>query len=168
MEKKVIDATLINGWAIDNNPLDEPNYPIKKYTGDDHRRKNWTRPALQATDKEILKSTERPFLSAVFGTKHSPVALSGALRRFAFKCSENMYRHWLPLLLADRIDVVESIVSDIFHGRIPRLAKERGWGAIAKYRPMLLVRKIFVRLLVVAIVVVLTLYFRDHEFYKHH
>ena len=168
MEQKVIDATLIHGWGMDNDPLDEPNYPIKNYTGDDHLRKNWNRPRLQQTNKEILKSTERPYLSAVFGTKNVPVALSGALRRFAFKYSENMYRHWLPLLLADRIDVVESLVSDIFHGRIPRLAKERGWGAIAKYRPMLLVRKIFVRLFVIALIVVLIMYCRDHEFYKHY
>jgi hypothetical protein len=166
MEKKIIDATLINGWGIDNNPLDEPNYPIKTYTGDDHKRKNWARPTLQTTDKEILKSTERPFLSAVFGTKQPPTALSGLLRKIAFKYSENMYRHWLPLLLADRIDVIESLVSDIFHARIPRLAKERGWGAIAKYRPMLLVRKIVVRLLIVAVVVLLIMYCRDHEFYK--
>ncbi|MDF2449552.1 MAG: hypothetical protein K0R26_2056 [Bacteroidota bacterium] len=158
MEKKVIDYTKINGWGVDHDPENEPTYPIKKYTGDDHQRKNWSRPPLQKTTVEILKSTERPYNTAVFGSVYPPKGLSGAIRRLAFKYSENMYRHWLPLLLADRIDVIEGLFGDIFHGRIPRLLHERGWGALWKFRPDLLIRKIIVRLLVLAAVVFLIIY----------
>lgn len=148
MEKKIIDPSTVNGWGMDFDEQDEPNYPIKHYTGDDHNRKNWARPSLQPVNLEVLKSTERPMISAVFGTRNPPKALSGAIRRYAFKFSENMIRHWLLLLFADRIDVVEGIFSDLFHGRLPRLMKERGWAAIAKHKPMLLLWKILIRLII--------------------
>lgn len=140
----------IKGWGVDNVPDDEPNYPMKHNTGADHNRLRWNRPELQEDTVEILKSTERPSKSAVYGTVAPPKGLSGALRRYAFKHSENMYRHWLPLLLADRIDVLEGILSDIRSGRVPNLIAERGWGAIWKHKPALLVRKIAVRLSVFA------------------
>jgi hypothetical protein len=158
MEKKVIDPAAIKGWGIDFDLQDEPNYPIKHYTGDDHNRKNWSRPSLQPVNVEILKSTERPVISAVFGSGTPPKALSGALRRTAFKYSESMIRHWLILLMADRFDVIESIFGDIFHGRLPRLIKERGWGAIAKYRPALLVWKILIRLVIFGALAMLIFY----------
>jgi hypothetical protein len=158
MEQKIIDPTTIKGWGIDADPNDTPNYPIKHYTGDDHERSNWQRPALQATDVEILKSTERPGLSAVFGTNNPPRGLSGMLRRFAFTYSENMYRHWLPLLMADRIDVIEAELEDLLHGIIPNLIAERGWGAIGKNNPGMLSRKIIVRLVILGTVAALIAY----------
>lgn len=148
----------IKGWGIDNNPEDEPNYPMKHYTGADHNRIRWNRPEQQKETVEILKSTERPSNSAVFGTVAPPKGLSGVLRRYAYKHSENMYRHWLPLLLADRIDVLEGMLSDLMKGRLPRPAAERGWGAIWKHKPSLLVRKIAVRLSVFAAIGAFFLY----------
>ena len=158
MKNTTIDPSSITGWACDADPKNEPTYPMKHYTGDDHIRKNWLRPALQKSDVEVLKSTEHPYITAVYGSKVPPRGLSGALRRFAFRYSENMYRHWLSLLLADRVDVVESFFGDIFRGRIPNPAGERGWGAIARYRPWLLVRKITVRLLLLGAIAAFIIY----------
>jgi hypothetical protein len=158
MEQKIINTALLTGWGIDSDPIDQPNYPIKHYTGDDHSRKNWQRPTQQAANVEILMSIERPYISAVFGTKLPPKGLSGALRRFAFKYSENMYRHWLPLLMADRIDTIESAFGDLFHGRFPRVFRERGWRALWKFKPGVVIRKIIVRLVVLAAIVALIVY----------
>jgi hypothetical protein len=155
-----INYRKIKGWNIDTNPDDEPTYPMKKYTGDDHKRIHWQRPSQQKQTVEILKSTERPALPAVYGTALPPSGLSGAIRRFAYKYSENRFRHWLPLLMADRIDVVEGIFSDLIHGRIPNLVGERGWGALWKYNRPLLMRKIAVRLLVAGAVAGAILYAR--------
>ena len=55
------------------------------------------------------------------------------IRRYAFRYSEGSYGHWLPLVLADRINVVEGIIDDIAHGHIPNFFKERGWAAEWKY-----------------------------------
>jgi hypothetical protein len=141
----------IKGWGVDADPADHPNYPIKHYTGDDHSRLNWHRPTLQTReDVEILMSTERPFLPAVYGTNLPPRGLSGAIRRAAFQYSENRYRHWLPLLMADRVNVVEGVLTDLAKGHVPNVYKERGWDAEWKYNRGLLVAKIAVRAALVA------------------
>jgi hypothetical protein len=31
----------IPGWGIDADPENEPTYPMKTYTGDDHKRSNY-------------------------------------------------------------------------------------------------------------------------------
>ena len=112
----------IKGWGIDADPKNEPTYPMKRYTGDDHNRLNWQRPVQQPThNMEILHSIERPNLSAVFGTAPPPSGLSGVIRRMAFKHSENSYAHWLPLILADRINVVEGVIDDLLHGHVPNI-----------------------------------------------
>ena len=72
-----------------------------------------------------------------------------------------MYRHWLPLLLADRVDVIESEIEDLMHGHIPNLVGERGWGAIGKHAPALLTRKILVRIAIVLAIAALIAYQAD-------
>lgn len=117
----------INGWGIDADPENEPTYPMKKYTGDDHQRLNYERPPLQEVDVEVLKSNERPNLTAVVGTSTPPSGLSGMIRRHAFKYSEGQWAHWLSLILADRINMVEGIIEDFAHGHVPNIWNERGW-----------------------------------------
>lgn len=123
----------IPGWGIDANPDDKPNYPMKNYTGDDHQRLNYERPPLQEQTVEVLHSIERPGLTAVFGTSTPPSGLSGSIRRFAFKYSESTYSHWVPLVLADRVNVIEGIIADLKKGIVPNLIAERGWKAEWKY-----------------------------------
>ncbi len=142
MENKVKDYTHIKGWGIDANPDNEPTYPIKKYTGDDHNRINWVRPPLQPQTVEVLHSNERPGLSAVYGTVQPPSGLSGRLRRFAFKYSESSYGHWFPLILADRINVFEGIADDLKRGHVPNLFAEKGWNAEWKYNRKGLLKKV--------------------------
>src|SRR5687767_2833276 len=66
----------IKGWGIDADRENEPTYPMKKYTGDDHRRLNYERPEQQPVNIEILQSNERPHVTAVFGTSTPPSGLS--------------------------------------------------------------------------------------------
>ena len=155
MENKRIDPETINGWAMDADEKNEPTYPIKNYNGDDHQRINWERPELQDASVEILKSTERPYNSAVFGTTLPPKNISGMIRRIAFKYSENKYRRWLPLILADRINVIEGVIEDLFKGRVPNFYKDTGWSVIAKHNPKLLAKKIAIRLVAIGVLVYL-------------
>jgi hypothetical protein len=69
----------------------------------------------------------------VFGTSTPPEGLSGRLRRYAFKYSESSYAHWVPLVLADRINVFEGIIDDFKKGIVPNIFAERGWQAEWKY-----------------------------------
>lgn len=123
----------IKGWGIDADPENEPTYPMKHYTGDDYRRLNYDRPTQQTRTVEILHSNERPTITAVFGTSTPPKGLSGQLRRHAFKYSEGNWNHWLTLLLADRVDMIEGIVEDVKKGQFPNIIAERGWTAEWKY-----------------------------------
>lgn len=138
------DYSHIKGWGMDADPENEPTYPMKNYTGDDHKRLNWERPPLQLRDVEVLHSNERPSLSAVFGTSNPPTGLSGDLRRYAFKYSESSYGHWLPLILADRINVIEGIVDDLRKGHVPNIFAEKGCKAEWKYNPRGTLKRILV------------------------
>ncbi|WP_345947988.1 hypothetical protein ABDD95_14130 [Mucilaginibacter sp. PAMB04274] len=142
MESTEKDFSHIKGWGIDADPKNEPTYPMKKYTGDDHKRINWVRPPLQPVTVEILHSNERPNVTAVFGTVAPPSGLSGAIRRYAFKYSESSYGHWLPLLLADRVNVVEGVIDDLKRGHVPNIFAEKGWGAEWKYNRKALIQKV--------------------------
>jgi len=151
MENLSNDYTHIKGWGIDADPENEPTYPMKKYTGDDHKRLNWERPPLQPVMVEVLHSTERPNISAVFGTSTPPSGLSGAIRRYAFQFSENQYMRCLPLLLAARVNVVEGIVDDLKHGHIPNIFAEKGMKAELKHNPKGLAKKVLVTIAVTSI-----------------
>jgi hypothetical protein len=134
MDKYLIDPKAVPGWGIDADPDNDPTYPMKPNRTDvEQQGYTWERPTQQAADVEILQSNERPNLSAVFGTASPPSGLSGMIRRWAFRWSENEYNHWLPLILADRVNVVEGIIEDIGHGKFPNIWKEKGYNASWKH-----------------------------------
>ncbi|MFD2741805.1 MULTISPECIES: hypothetical protein [Sphingobacterium] len=132
----------IPGWGIDADPENEPTYPMKKYTGDDHKRSDYERADQQKQEILLLKSPERPAISRVFGTTVPPSGLSGAIRRYAFHYSEDKIRHWIPLILADRIQVWEGLLNDLKRGYIPNIVAERGWNIEWKHNPKGMVKKI--------------------------
>src|SRR4051812_39321610 len=142
----------IKGWGIDADTGNEPNYPMKHWNGDDHKRLNYERPVQQPLTVEKLHSNERPSVSAVFGTSSPPSGVSGMLRRHAFKYSEGKWAHWLTLLLADRVNVVEGIISDIGKGHFPNIIAERGWKAEWKYNRKGMVKNIAIGVVVTAAV----------------
>ena len=142
MDTQNIDYKNIPGWGMDADPENEPTYPMKNYTGDDHNRNEYERSVQQPESVEILKSNERPALTRVFGTSVPPSGLSGMIRRYAFKHSEDRYRHWIPMILADRINVVEGLLEDLSKGHIPNLVSERGWKVEWKYNPKGMIKKV--------------------------
>lgn len=122
----------IKGWAVDANSKNDPTYPIRsRFDGD--QTGVWQRPAQQEQADGILQSNERPNLPSVFGTSMPAANVSGAIRRYAFRFSEGRYRHWLLLLLADRVNVVEGLAHDAMEGQVPHCLDERGFNAEWKY-----------------------------------
>lgn len=136
--------THIRGWGADIDAENEPTYPMKKYTGDDHQRLHYKRPPNQNSNVEILQSNERPNITAVYGTSAPPSGLSGKIRRIAFRYSEGSFGHWIPLLIADRINVIEGIIEDVRNGTVPNIFAERGWKAGWKYNRAGLVKKLVI------------------------
>jgi hypothetical protein len=134
----------IPGWGHDADPENDPTYPMKNWTGDDHNRIHYEREPQQPETVEILKSIERPELSRVFGTSSPPSGLSGMIRRFAFKFSESTYAHWFPLVLADRINVIEGYLEDFSKGIVPNPIAERGLTSEWKYNREAVIKNIVV------------------------
>lgn len=51
-------------------------------------------------------------LTPVFGTSVPPRGISGIMRRVAYRIPEHYARHWLLLLAADRVDVLEGRIGE--------------------------------------------------------
>ena len=129
-------ATLTNnipGWGMDADPENDPTYPMKHANGADHQRLNYEKAPQQRVDIEMLHSIERPGVTRVFGTSTPPAGVSGAIRRFAYKFSEATATHWMTLILADRVDVIQGKINDITQGVFPNPWIERGWRAEWKH-----------------------------------
>jgi hypothetical protein len=149
MEQSLIDPSQVKGWGVDADPKNDPTYPMKKRNNGEHAGYSWERPPQQPITVEILHSNERPNVTATFGTSTPPSKLSGVLRRKAFKYSESSYGHWLPLMLADRVSVVEGLLDDLAHGHIPNIVGELGWKAEWKHNRKSLLTSILVRVVLI-------------------
>ena len=150
MEHKAIDPSQIKGWGVDADPKNDPTYPMKDRNDGEHAGYSWERPPQQPITVEVLHSNERPDVTSVFGTSTPPSGPSGALRRLGFRYSESSYGHWLPLVLADRVSVVEGVLEDLKQGRVPNLFAERGWKAEWEHNRTSLVRRILIRAVLVS------------------
>jgi hypothetical protein len=136
---------------------------MKNYNGADHDRLNYDRAPQQPVNIEVLHSNERPGITRVFGTSTPPSGVSGMLRRYAFKYSEGSSAHWLTLILADRVNVVEGIVDDLRHGHVPNIFAERGWNAEWKYNRKGLIKKVAVTAVIATVAIAFLSKKRKHR-----
>jgi hypothetical protein len=139
-ERSSMKRTDIPGWGADLDHANRPAYPMERMPP---RLDNvhWTQPEDQPLNMTVFHSTERPGVTPLFGTSAPPTGLSGKLRGAAYRLSENDIRHWLLLLLADRVNMVEGIGEDLLQGRVPNLLAEMGIASEWKYNRAGLVRK---------------------------
>jgi hypothetical protein len=140
MSNTPVDAATIPGWGVDANPDNDPTYPMR-HVEDQTRGLTWTRPDQQQPAVEVLRSIEHNRLPAVVGTSTPPKALSGMIRRAAFRRSESDWLHWLMLMGADRLGVVEGVVADLTHGKVPNIPAEMGIRAEWQHNRAGLMRK---------------------------
>lgn len=124
----------ITGWGADLDHANRPAYPRERKP---NRLEgvHWQEPERQAKTVEVLCSNERPAITPLFGTTVPPSGVSGAMRRFAFRYSENDLRHWLVLLAADRVNMIEGLAGDLSGGRVPNIYAEMGGPAELKHNP---------------------------------
>ncbi|HJT17901.1 MAG TPA: hypothetical protein VJ853_10950 [Thermoanaerobaculia bacterium] len=104
------DYRTINGWGADLDPANRPAVPrelpsnVTTVRGD---VKHWQQP-----HQKIFMSNEMPGLTPVFGETCPPHGVSGALREYAFQFGEATSRHWMTLMLADRVERIEAELWD--------------------------------------------------------
>jgi hypothetical protein len=114
----------IPGWGVDLDPADRPSYPKldRQPTG-----AHWTFPERQPEQQPRERSIEHRFVTPVFGTAQPLRGVSGRLRRLAYaRWSEGRNAHWLALIAADRVDVVEGFLGSAVRGRPDNLLAETG------------------------------------------
>jgi hypothetical protein len=132
-ERESIDlSSRIKGWGSDLDPRVRPGVPRDKapQLGVEHL---YPPIKQQPPLVKIHKSTEHGRLTPVFGTSCPPAGLSGRIRDFGYKFSEGRLARWMTLIFADRVNVVEDVLSDLAHGRIPNIPKEMGLKSELKY-----------------------------------
>jgi hypothetical protein len=151
-----IDPESVIGWGIDADPKNDPTYPYRNRSEDQGLTKDWERPPQQQSDVEVLQSIEHIRTPAVFGTSTPPRGLSGMMRRLAFRWSESNWLHWLILMGADRVNVVEGVVQDLGHARIPNIPAEMGVKSEWRHNRAGLVKKLSIAGAVTAVLVVLS------------
>lgn len=112
----------IPGWGVDLRAEDRPGIP-KELNQETTLSPNHHEPigTKQVPGLGIQLTLERGSYPPVFGTSVRPKPVSNAIRDFAFRYSEDKLRHWILLLFADRVNMVEGWVEDIAHGKAPML-----------------------------------------------
>jgi hypothetical protein len=129
----------IQGWGADLDRKDRPAVPMER-TPPRFIHPHRDIPQ-QVQNVEVFVSPERPGITPIFGTAQPPRNLSGMIRRLAYKLTENDIRHWLLLIVADRVNVVEGIGEDLARGRVPNVLGEMGLRAELRHNPYGLVKK---------------------------
>ena len=100
----------IPGWGVDLDPKDRPSVPKEQFIPD-LTGAHWEFPERQPERWPRERSIEHKFLTPVFGTAQPLSGVSGAIRRYAYaRFSEGRAAHWLLLMAADRVNVVENVV----------------------------------------------------------
>ena len=97
----------IPGWGADLDPRDRPSVPRERFDPALNGAA-WTFPDRQPEKHPRERSIEHKFLTPVFGTSCPPTGVSGVMRRYAYTLSEARAGHWLILLAADRVNVLEA------------------------------------------------------------
>ena len=121
----------IPGWGVDLDPKNRPSYPKEVLNLDTGA--HWEFPDRQIQRWRREKSPEHRFVTPVFGTACPPKGLSGIMRKYAYRLSEGRATHWLLLIAADRVDVIESRLGAITKGRPDNPIKESGIAAEVRY-----------------------------------
>ncbi|MGZ8997616.1 MAG: hypothetical protein ACXW2T_02055 [Allosphingosinicella sp.] len=151
-----ITPTSVVGWGMDADTENDPTYPYRDRSKDEGLTKDWDRPPLQNSDVEILQSIEHIRQPAVFGTSTPPSAVSGMMRRAAFRWSESNWLHWLILMGADRVNVVEGLFGDLVRARMPNIPAEMGIRSEWKHNKKGLAKKVAVAAALTTGVILLT------------
>jgi hypothetical protein len=93
--------------AVDASPENRPGVPREAEPRPDEGA-HWVLPPRQQPTVRVFRRQGLEELTPVFGTAQPPHGVSGLLRWLAYRAPEHRARHWAGLMLADRIDILET------------------------------------------------------------
>jgi hypothetical protein len=92
----------IESRGVDLDPRQRPGVPMEQPP---HPRMGAQMPIEpQHSDYPVLKHGGRREIPPVYGTAVPPKGLSGVLRKLGYHYPDHLARHWMVLLVADRVD----------------------------------------------------------------
>lgn len=97
----------IFGAGADARMGERPGVPMEKEPPEPAGNAHWITPDRMPDPGYVLKRKGLDELTPVFGTTVPPRGLSGLMRTAAYEIPEHFTSHWLLLLAADRVDVLE-------------------------------------------------------------
>lgn len=95
----------IPGAGADLEPSSRPGIPMETQAQPLAGARTPIEP--QHSEVPVFKHAGRKQMPPVYGTAQPPKGLSGLLRKTAYSYPDHWARHWMVLLLADRVDVWE-------------------------------------------------------------
>lgn len=93
--------------APDRDPLARPGVPQEFDPPQPLANAHWIEPDRQMSERPPLVGNGRR-LTPVFSTANPPRGLSGLIRKVAYRAPDYRTRRWALLILADKLDVLES------------------------------------------------------------
>jgi hypothetical protein len=104
------------GWGADVQPENRPGVP-QETEPSPLAGAHWQSPDRQKAVPPLHMRAELDEPTPVWGTAQPPHGLSGLLRKSAYAIPDHRPSHWLLLMSADRVDVMESRVADLVKRR---------------------------------------------------
>lgn len=94
--------------GVDENPEVRPGVPRESRP---HRLPgaHWMEPEQQPATPQLVARLGLHRLTPVFSTALPPRGVSGVVRRIAHRIPDHRVSHWVLLMLADRVDVIQSL-----------------------------------------------------------
>lgn len=92
----------IVGKGADADPANRPGIPMETEPAPLAGAQMPIEP--QKSDYPVLMHGGKQKMPPVFGTAAPPKALSGLIRKVAYKYPDHWARHWMMLMMADRVD----------------------------------------------------------------
>jgi hypothetical protein len=103
----ISSITTLGRAAVDQNPVDRPGVPQELEPPQPLANAHWLEPEQQVS-AELPVIGEGRRLTPVYSIANPPRGLSGLIRRLAYRIPDYRPRRWMLLVLADRVDVLES------------------------------------------------------------
>jgi hypothetical protein len=93
--------------ALNANPVTRPGAPLEAVSPPDPGA-HWIEPEPQSRHGQRFMRRGLKDMTPVFGSSSPPRGASGAPRGLAYRVPEDEAKHWLMLMAADRVDVLET------------------------------------------------------------
>ncbi len=118
----MINHDQIPGYGVDADPSKRPGVPMYQRPPRAAPFAEYPPPRQQSEVKQFMHGRPHKDYPPVWGTAQPPKGIAGAMRKLAYSWPDHQPKHWVLLLAADRVDVLEHRV----RSRLPVLAAVAG------------------------------------------